>query len=79
MLLSFMIKTTLTLEGRVIRLEKIIEAMIPKAEQWVGPTIITKMTGWDCEGMRRARRNGSVKYKRSPTGGYRYLLSSVIF
>lgn len=52
--------------------------MQPKKEEWVGPTVITKKTGWSAEEMRRARRNGSVKYKKSSTGGYKYLLSSII-
>jgi hypothetical protein len=68
----------MTLEERVIRLEKVISEMVPKKEEWVGPTVITQKTGWSAEDMRRARRNGSVKYKRSSTGGYRYLLSSII-
>jgi hypothetical protein len=68
-----------TLEARVERLERVISQMVPKKEEWVGPTVITMRTGWNAEDMRRARRNGSIKYKRSSTGGYRYLLSSIIY
>lgn len=67
-----------TLEQRVERLERVITQLQPKKEEWVGPTVITKKTGWDAEDMRRARRNGSIKYKKSSTGGYKYLLSSII-
>lgn len=65
------------LTQKVERLERIIDNLVPKNEQWVGPTVITKATGWNNEGMRRARRNGSVKYKRKG-GGYVYLLSSIV-
>jgi hypothetical protein len=68
----------MTLEERVIRLEKQVSQMVPKKEEWVGPTVITQKTGWSAEDMRRARRNGSIRYKRSSTGGYRYLISSII-
>lgn len=63
---------------RVERLEKVVATMQPKREEWVGPTVITAKTGWSSEDMRRARRNGSVRFKRSSTGGYKYLLSSII-
>lgn len=63
---------------RVERLERVVATLAPKKDEWVGPTVITKKTGWNKEDMRRARRNGSVKYKRSSTGGYKYLLSSII-
>jgi RNA-binding protein YhbY len=69
---------SLTIEERLTRLEKIIQNMTPKVEQWVGPTLITKKTGWNKRDMERCRRNGSIKFKRSSTGGYRYLLSSII-
>lgn len=52
--------------------------MQPKKEEWVGPTVITSKTGWGKEDMRKARRNGSIRYKRSSTGGYKYLLGSII-
>jgi hypothetical protein len=67
-----------TLEMRVERLERVISEMVPKKEEWVGPTVITRKTGWNKRDMERARRNGSIKYKRSSSGGYRYLLSSII-
>jgi hypothetical protein len=67
-----------TLEMRVERLEKQLAQMQPKKEQWVGPTVITSITGWNKEEMRKARRNGSVTYRRKKTGGYEYLPSSVI-
>jgi hypothetical protein len=67
-----------TLEMRVERLERVISEMVPKKEEWVGPTVITRKTGWNKRDMERARRNGSIKYKRVSTGGYRYLLSSII-
>lgn len=67
-----------SLEARIDRLERLIKSMAPKKEQWVGPTVITGMTGWDKRDMERARRNGSVKYRRNPmTNGYQYLVSSV--
>lgn len=65
-----------TLEARVERLEKMIGQLQPKQEQWVGATVITSLTGWNNEDMRRARRNGSVKYKRKGAS-YAYLLQSI--
>jgi hypothetical protein len=66
------------LERTVDRIERMLKNMTPKKEAWVGPTVITNLTGWDGEGMRRARRNGSVKYRRNPkTNGYQYLASSI--
>jgi hypothetical protein len=68
-----------TLEMRVERLEKQLAQMQPKREQWVGPTVITSITGWDHEEMRKARRNGSVTYRKRKNGkGYEYLPSTVI-
>jgi hypothetical protein len=67
----------MTLEERVARIEKQMGLLAPKQEQWVGPTVITEATGWNSEQMRKARRNGSVKFRRSATGGYKYLLSSI--
>lgn len=52
-------------------------------EQWVGATVVTDATDWNSEDLRKARRNGAVKFKvvaKSPTGKkttYRYLLSSI--
>jgi hypothetical protein len=67
-----------TLEMRIDRLERLIKQMQPKKEQWVGPTVITAQTGWDSEGMRRARRNGSIVYRRKKSGGYEYLPSTIV-
>jgi hypothetical protein len=71
------------LERTVDRIERMLKEMqnqmVPKKEQWVGPTVITGLTGWSSNGMARARRNGSVKYRRNPmTNGYQYLASSII-
>jgi hypothetical protein len=66
------------LERTVDRIERTLKNMTPKKETWVGPTVITNLTGWDGEAMRRARRNGSIKYRRNPkTNGYQYLASSI--
>jgi hypothetical protein len=50
-------------------------------DEWVGATVITKKTGWGSEDLRKARRNGSIKYKVKKEGSkrtYKYLLSSII-
>lgn len=73
--------TTEELIVRVERLERVIETLQPKKDEWVGATVITKRTGWNNEDLRRARRNGSVKYRIKSEGTkrtYRYLLSSII-
>jgi hypothetical protein len=87
--LSFTIETMPTLEERISQLEKAVDRiertlkqmqneMVPKKEQWVGPTVITGLTGWNSDSMARARRNGSVRYRRNPmTNGYQYLISSI--
>jgi hypothetical protein len=70
-----------TLEMRVERLEKLVSTMVPKNEQWVSASVITNNTWWDKEDLRRARRNGSIKWKIKRHGeknSYIYLLSSII-
>jgi hypothetical protein len=67
-----------TLEQRVERIERMLKEWQPKKEQWVGPTVITAMTGWSSEDMRRARRNGSITYRRKKSGGYEYLASTIV-
>jgi hypothetical protein len=67
-----------TLEQRVERIERMLKEWQPKKEQWVGATVITGMTGWGKEDMRRARRNGSIVYRRKKSGGYEYLASTIV-
>jgi hypothetical protein len=72
--------TTEQLTEKVLRLEKIVGQLVPKTEQWVGATVITKATGWSTEDLRKYRRNGGIKYKVKKQGGkktYAYLLSSI--
>ncbi len=47
-----------------------------KVETWVTAPIITGLTGWNSEGMRRARQNKWVKYK-AEDGKFTYLLESL--
>lgn len=50
-------------------------------DEWVGATVITSKTGWKSEDLRKARRNGSIKYKLKKDGRkrtYKYLLSSIV-
>lgn len=47
-----------------------------KKSHWVKASVIKKATGWDYEGMRKAREHGYVKYKKE-NGGFFYDLSSI--
>lgn len=42
---------------------------------WVRASVITELTGWNNEKMRKARENGYVKFKKE--GGYWYNLGSL--
>lgn len=44
---------------------------------WVKAEIIQQVTGWDREGMRKARRNDYVKWKHNKGEGFWYDLNSV--
>jgi hypothetical protein len=46
-----------------------------KKETWVKAQVITELTGWDFNGMKKARENGYIQYKN--TDGFWYLLESL--
>ena len=66
----------LTLEQRVEWLERLFHQSQIVKDYWVGPTVITKPTGWNSSEMVKTRRNGSVKYKRK-VNAYLYMLNSI--
>jgi hypothetical protein len=72
---------TLTIEDRIVRLEKLISQLAPKKDEWVYASVITDLTGWSNEDLRKARRNGSVRFKIVAKGErkttYKYLLGSI--
>ena len=47
-----------------------------KKETWVKSPLITSLTGWDKEGMRRARVNGYIQWRKDENGFW-YLLESL--
>lgn len=59
------------------KLERIERHLNAKAPQhWVKVGFIQDVTGWDKEGLRRARENGLIKQRRG-TNGIEYLLESI--
>lgn len=55
----------MTLEQRVEKLEKVIAKMKTGGKsQWVKASVITEKTGWNKEGMRAARKNCYIRYKK---------------
>ena len=62
------------LEKRLERIERHLNVK-PKST-WVKISIIQDLTGWDKEGMRKARINGLVKQRRG-SNGIEYLLESI--
>jgi len=48
----------------------------PAKETWVKVGIITSLTGWNNEGMRKARLNGLIDWKKTDSGFW-YLLESL--
>jgi len=56
-----------------------IKLLTEKAEKrsWVKVGFIMQVTGWDAQGMRKARENGLVKRRRSKEKGIEYLLESI--
>jgi hypothetical protein len=64
------------LEERVKKLERLVKELTTQKKTWVKSPVITKLTGWDQEGMRVARRNGYVKWEKKKDGFW-YLLESI--
>jgi hypothetical protein len=48
-----------------------------KSETWVKASVITKLTGWNFNGMKKARENGYVQYKEDKETGFWYLVESL--
>jgi hypothetical protein len=65
--------------SEVKKLRKEVKSLttLKEKETWVKASIITDLTGWDNQGMRRAREHGYVKYKDDKVKGRVYLLESI--
>lgn len=63
-----------TLESIDRKLDQLLKQRSKKT--WVSVGIITDITGWDKEYMRKARENGLVKFKNED-GSFKYLLESI--
>jgi hypothetical protein len=48
-----------------------------KKETWINANWLTDLTGWNGEKKRQAREQGLVKFKKTETGSYLYLLESI--
>lgn len=71
----------ITVEQRLDTIEKKIDRLLRERRQnstptWVKVGLITKLTGWDHEGMRKARENGLVRFRKS-NGGFLYHMESI--
>lgn len=65
-----------SIDQRLSRIEKLIRNSQPKKQTWVKVSIITALTNWSKEDMRKARENGLVKFKVED-GSFKYLLESI--
>jgi hypothetical protein len=59
---------------RLDRIEKHLEAK--RTRTWVKVGIVHELTGWDREGMRKARESNLIK-QRKGVNGIEYLLESI--
>lgn len=62
-------------EAILRRLDQLATAA--KAPKWVRSTVITELTGWDNQKMRRARENSTITFKKDNGGLYWYDLNSL--
>lgn len=53
-----------------------LDNLARKSAKWVRASVITDLTGWDGQGMRRARENGSIEFEKR-ADGYWYDLNSL--
>lgn len=57
--------------------KEIGEEKVKASVTWVTGAEIMKVTGWDANGMRRAREYHYLRYKKLKGGTWRYILESV--
>lgn len=71
------IETNIALEKRLQSIERKLDQLINQQNKktWVKVSIITEVTGWNGDFLRKARENGLVKYRDN--NGYEYLLESI--
>ena len=68
---------------RLTRIERMLRQLVASKTEsvsktkWVNATVITRLTGWDSEQMRRARRGGTIKWKREIGRIIKYDLNSL--
>jgi hypothetical protein len=67
----------MSLEATLARIEKKLDAILKTKECWVSAHKVTELTGWNNQSMRRARVNGTIKYKQDAQGRYRYDITSL--
>jgi hypothetical protein len=66
-----------TLDRKIDRLTRLIEAQRPKAKTWVKVSVIQELTGWEGSSkMRWARENGLVQAEKT-ADGFMYQLESL--
>lgn len=64
---------------RLDRIERKLSMLMQEKKKetgWVKAPVITRLTGWDSNEMRAARRNGYVRFKEGPKG-YLYDVDSL--
>ncbi len=66
-------------EQYIKRLERKLDQALKntRKETWVGATVITELTGWDHQKMRRMRDQGVIKFKKLQDHKLIYLLESL--
>lgn len=66
----------MNVEATLQRLERKIDRLMNPKPKWVKASIITELTGWDNQAMRRARVHDLISYKKD-ANGYWYDLNSL--
>lgn len=59
------------------RIETLLNLMRKPKPSWVPAATIIELTGWSSSQMATARKNDTLTYKITKTGGYLYDLNSV--
>ena len=59
------------------RIDKKLTALLNQKETWVTAQEITRLTGWDGNGLRRARERNYLRYKQKTAKSFVYLLESL--
>lgn len=67
----------MTTEQHILRIDRKLTALLSTKQTWVTAQEISKLTGWDGNGLRRARERKYLEYKQRTAKSFVYLLESL--